>query len=578
MMNVSRSSVAFLLVAFLSGCGGGGSGSSDSASHPNPPPASDPVTVAISPADNQTVPAGGTIQFKATVRNTSEQAVTWQVNGAAGGNDTVGTITSDGLYTAPKAPPLGGSVTVAAVSQAGSGASASTVVAITFSNASLDGDYIFDLSAVSSSGDFAVLGRVHADGHGNLAGIEDYNGPEGVFEDESFNGSYSVGPDGTGTATLSGAHGPSALRLLVITPTDAEVMEADNTAVGTGELVAQEDVGGVAASLNDSNYIFSLSSFNEGGSQTAIVGLVRPAGAGALAGEEDRNDGGAVSAKAAVSGSYSVDAGGKGTATFTDSKGTVRYRLYAASDDDIKFLSLDPSVPLNGEAQQQVADTFGGKNLAGNYVFALAGENAQGDVATAGRFSADGAGHVSSGVEDRNAAGVISADRTFEGSYSVDTDGRGQATWTSSAGTETYTFYVVSDQASVWLENNAAGSTGSAYSQAGHFSTAAVNGHFGFFGAAIDNANPSATIGVIEADSAGGISGSEIVGKAGNLSPLLDLTGTYAVQSNGRGTASLTTNGGTTSNYVLYGVAPQGFLLLGTDPGMAAVGLMAQQY
>src|SRR5439155_16038186 len=61
------------------------------------------------------VGAGGTQQFTATVRNTSNTAVTWQVNGVTGGNATVGTISSSGLYTAPASP---ATVTVTAVSQA----------------------------------------------------------------------------------------------------------------------------------------------------------------------------------------------------------------------------------------------------------------------------------------------------------------------------------------------------------------------------------------------------------------------------------------------------------------------------
>src|SRR5207253_7668327 len=44
-----------------------------------------PVSVAISPT-SATVGAGGTQQFTATVTNTNNTAVTWQVNGVPGGN------------------------------------------------------------------------------------------------------------------------------------------------------------------------------------------------------------------------------------------------------------------------------------------------------------------------------------------------------------------------------------------------------------------------------------------------------------------------------------------------------------
>src|SRR5262249_269194 len=113
----------FVLLLFVSSglvsCGGGGGGSS------NPPPL--PISVSVSPP-SATVPAGGTQQFTATVQNTSNQAVTWQVNGVTGGNSTVGTISSSGLFTAPALPPSGASVTFAPGSPADSAKSSSRAV------------------------------------------------------------------------------------------------------------------------------------------------------------------------------------------------------------------------------------------------------------------------------------------------------------------------------------------------------------------------------------------------------------------------------------------------------------------
>ena len=89
-----------------------------------------PVRVTISPV-SATVGAGGTQQFTATVENTNNTAVTWQVSGVIGGNATVGTISSSGLYTAPAVVPNPAIVTVTAVSQADPTKSASAQVTIT---------------------------------------------------------------------------------------------------------------------------------------------------------------------------------------------------------------------------------------------------------------------------------------------------------------------------------------------------------------------------------------------------------------------------------------------------------------
>jgi uncharacterized protein (DUF1800 family) len=58
------------------------------------------ILVKISPLSAQLHP-GETVQFKTTITGTTNLNVVWKVNGQAGGNANVGTITANGLYTAP---------------------------------------------------------------------------------------------------------------------------------------------------------------------------------------------------------------------------------------------------------------------------------------------------------------------------------------------------------------------------------------------------------------------------------------------------------------------------------------------
>jgi len=90
---------------------------------------SQPVAVTITPTSASVV-AKKTQQFSATVSETTNSAITWQVNGVSGGNSSVGTVSSSGLYTAP-ATTAKMSVTVSAVSNADSTKSASAAVSIT---------------------------------------------------------------------------------------------------------------------------------------------------------------------------------------------------------------------------------------------------------------------------------------------------------------------------------------------------------------------------------------------------------------------------------------------------------------
>jgi hypothetical protein len=78
------------------------------------------VTLAVTPAIVQ-MQAGGTLAFTVTVQNSTNPAVTWQVNGLNGGNASVGTIAPSGAATASYNAPASVSVvsteTVTAVLQ-----------------------------------------------------------------------------------------------------------------------------------------------------------------------------------------------------------------------------------------------------------------------------------------------------------------------------------------------------------------------------------------------------------------------------------------------------------------------------
>jgi serine protease len=93
------------------------------------------VAVAVMPS-TATVMAHSTQSFVASVMNTSNSAVTWYVNGIAGGNATVGTISSSGVYTAPTAVPSPAIVIVSAVSMADSTRSGSAQVTVTAATSS----------------------------------------------------------------------------------------------------------------------------------------------------------------------------------------------------------------------------------------------------------------------------------------------------------------------------------------------------------------------------------------------------------------------------------------------------------
>ena len=89
-----------------------------------PPPDNTTLTISPSSAD---VRVGSTQTFVPSITN---ETLTWSVNGVAGGNATVGTISTSGVYTAPAALPTPDTITISAMETAKATVSGSSSVAV----------------------------------------------------------------------------------------------------------------------------------------------------------------------------------------------------------------------------------------------------------------------------------------------------------------------------------------------------------------------------------------------------------------------------------------------------------------
>jgi hypothetical protein len=94
------------------------------------------IGISISPT-SVAVPLGATQAFQAMVTGAQNATVTWDVNGIVGGNPIAGSILNsptapgNATYTAPQILPVGGSVTIHAVSNANPSISASATITFT---------------------------------------------------------------------------------------------------------------------------------------------------------------------------------------------------------------------------------------------------------------------------------------------------------------------------------------------------------------------------------------------------------------------------------------------------------------
>jgi hypothetical protein len=77
------------------------------------------------------VTLGASSQYVATVTGSTNSSVTWSVDGVAGGNAAVGSISANGTYTAPATAPQSSNVTITATSLADASVSESLAVTLT---------------------------------------------------------------------------------------------------------------------------------------------------------------------------------------------------------------------------------------------------------------------------------------------------------------------------------------------------------------------------------------------------------------------------------------------------------------
>jgi len=118
MKSILKSLISVLsFLALLSACGPG---------EPSPPA---PISVMLTP-NAASVRVGESVQFTATVHNSTNHAVTWSLSGAGCSGATCGAISNTGLYTAPARVPSPAVVTVKATSSADTSKSASATITI----------------------------------------------------------------------------------------------------------------------------------------------------------------------------------------------------------------------------------------------------------------------------------------------------------------------------------------------------------------------------------------------------------------------------------------------------------------
>ena len=313
----------------------------------------------------------------------------------------------------------------------------------TFTNANLNGSFAFSYIGSDQGGFLAVAGSFVADGAGHItSGTQDINSGAGISTNVASSGIYLVRSDGRGTITLNSPAGNSTLDFVIVAGGHALVTRFDTRATGSGTIDQQMTSAFSNAALAGP-FAFSLSGIDTGGLPLAIGGVFTSDASGNLtAGIDDSNDNGFVVTNNPITGSIPVASTGRGTATMNTSLGTSSFAYYVVDATHLKVVGINNVSLLGGEAFRQTGP-FSNASVSGPFAFTIAGADLLNGspFAAGGVLTSDGAGNVTTGIEDFNDGGTISTAVPFTGTYAMASTGRGTLTLNTGAGVFTFAIY-----------------------------------------------------------------------------------------------------------------------------------------
>jgi hypothetical protein len=569
------------VICALTGCGGGNGVYQSLAVTP---------TIVVSPA-TANVQQGSTQQFAATVTNSVDNIVTWEVNGMLGGSMLTGTIDVNGVYTAPSVVPTPANVTVTAVLTAATNYSANSILTVTsvvFNNSSFQGNYVLGLQGIDAGGAaFYAVGAITADGNGNIAGgEEDLNDlSSGYTHASSVTGSYTVGPDGRGTLSLSSSIGSFSYAIALRAGNNADLKEMDNAVINAAGSLELQAAG---ISAPSGNYAFGFTGTSSACGALNSIGIFALSSS-SVSGLQDENCGGTVTQSQALTGSYgSADAMGRGTGSFSANTGSPDFVYYVVSANRYRFLCPDKGVLFLGSADVQTQASFAASDFNNYYIIATASRS-QSTAANALLQIDVSGGSIPTGFADINDTGNFSSSY-LTGAYSLSSNGYITGTLNTTSASLPFSMYLISPSQAYYLDlRTTTSGGGTAYAQNSSIASEGnlgwagsyANQQYGSFtaGGTISPGNSISTSGQISANGSGALSGTLDYKDSTGIYPSLQLQGSYSVGLAvlGRATGKITTSDGT-RNYVYYIVDQHRVEMVETDSSITALGDAIRQF
>jgi hypothetical protein len=211
------------------------------------------------------------------------------------------------------------------------------------------------------------------------------------------------------------------------------------------------------ASLKD-NLVFEFSGGMPESAPTQQVGAGRftSDGNGVISnGVQDRVSYGTL-VEAPFTGTYSINANGRGSAALPRTGATDYIYLYMISPQSAFFIGRDPWLVASGQIRAQDGAPFDASSINGTFGFGLRGTQLGASTVYSGQLTIDGEAGTISGIADINEAGTPMEGIEVTGTFTMSGNGRGVANLNFGYASSTLAIYIENGGALILIENNPA--------------------------------------------------------------------------------------------------------------------------
>jgi putative surface-exposed virulence protein len=267
-----------------------------------------------------------------------------------------------------------------------------------------------------------------------------------------------------------------------------------------------------------------------------------------------------------------VATNGRGTASLSTASGVLNFAFYVVDANQIKLVETDATPVLAGDAFRQNG-TFSNATLSGPFAFTIGGANLAAPFAAGGVLTSNGAGAITSGIEDVNNGGTANTNLTLSGTYTLAANGRGTALLATGLGNVNLAFYPTTKGVQVLETDTGLIANGAAFQQTGSLSSATVSGNYAMNFTGVSAAGALDAVSQFNANGSGALSGIIDINNFGSLSTGTSITGNYSVSADGRGPLTFITGLGQ-QNMAIYVVDSTHAIFIDLDSTTVTLGEM----